>query len=60
MATLSLTLHRKWWVIPSLYAFSIVCRISGYAPDLEKWGEWYAANGFELVVNGKRTRLGAV
>lgn len=60
MATVSLTLHRKWWVIPSLHLLSVACRASRYAPDLERLAAWYAANGFELVVGGKRTRLGAL
>lgn len=62
MAQISLTieLHRKWWVIPSMSVLSLFCRITGRAPDLEQLTNWYAANGFELIVDGKRTRLGAL
>lgn len=62
MAKVSLTieLHRKWWVIPSMHALSLLCRIFGYAPDPERLSTWYAGNGFEMVVDGKRTRLGAL
>jgi hypothetical protein len=61
MAQISLTLgvRRKWWVIPSMRALSLLCRVTGYAPDLSKVAEWYAANGFQLTVDGKRTGLGA-
>lgn len=62
MAQISLTLkvHRKWWVIPSMQALQLLCRISGYALDLERVSVWYASHGFELVVDGKHTKLGTL
>jgi predicted esterase len=62
MAQVSLTLeiHRKWWVIPSTHVLSVMCRVTGYAPNLDRLASWYASYGFELVVDGKRTRLGAI
>lgn len=62
MAQVSLTLelHRKWWVIPSMRLFSSLCRLTGYAPNIDRLATWYACYGFELTVDGKRTRLGAL
>lgn len=58
--TVSVGLHRKWLVMPSVRALSLFCRVSGYAPNLERLATWYAGHGFDLTVDGKRTRLGAL
>lgn len=62
MAQVNLTIgvHRKWWVLPSMFALSMVCRITLYAPDIEKIATWYGLHGFDMIVDGKRVRLGCL
>lgn len=58
--TLTIGVHRKWWVLPSLYLLSVFCKISGRSPDIERLAAWYGLHGFDMIVDGKRIRLGCL
>lgn len=58
--TLTVGIHRKWWVLPSLYLLSVFCKVSGRSPDLEQLATWYGLYGFDMIVDGKRIRLGCL
>ena len=58
--TLTINVHRKRWVLPSIYSLSLLCRITGRSPDLEQLATWYGLHGFDMIVDGKRIRLGCL
>lgn len=58
--TLTIGVHRKWWVLPSLYLLSVFCKVSGLSPDIERLATWYGLHGFGMLVDGKRIRLGCL
>lgn len=62
MATTQLTVevHRKWWVIPSIRVLSALCRVFRFSPNVENVATWYGLYGFDMEVNGKRIRMGCL
>lgn len=57
---MTIGIHRRWWVLPSLYLLSAFCRITGFSPNLEKLATWYGVHGFCMVLDGKKIRLGCL
>lgn len=43
-----------------MFVLGTVCRAIRYTPNLEKLATWYGLHGFDMIIDGKRVKLGCL